>query len=279
MSPAGPVGYFLIDSLDSLLLTGLTDEYRRARDWVENLDFNLDDKFHTFEVSLVLAPFNLGKSVLTFADFANRSRFASSEGCSRRTTTLARTTGCSWTRPSTSPTACFQPSKRCACFPIESAISSSFRKAQRQTRVAFHVEDRRSRARCSCAQPSGLPMSFVNLAQRQGIPDPDNRGMTSVAEAGYVDSDSPYFSETQHLHPRTDVNRIALCLAPCRTLQVSRVPAHCSSCGLYRLYTPLYTLRNAAGSVALLLTFHTCLAARVQVPVAPDGQPHLPRQG
>lgn len=52
MSPAGPVGYFLIDSLDSLLLTGLTDEYRRARDWVENLDFDLDDKFHTFEVSL-----------------------------------------------------------------------------------------------------------------------------------------------------------------------------------------------------------------------------------
>ena len=42
-------------------------------------------------------------------------------------------------------------------------------------------------------------MSFVNLAQRQGIPDPDNRGMTSVAEAGYVDSDSQYGSpETRH---------------------------------------------------------------------------------
>jgi hypothetical protein len=27
-------------------------------------------------------------------------------------------------------------------------------------------------------------MSFVNLAQRIGIPDADNRGMTSVAEAG-----------------------------------------------------------------------------------------------
>lgn len=40
-------------------------------------------------------------------------------------------------------------------------------------------------------------MSFVNLAQRQGIPDPDNRGMTSVAEAGYVDSDSRYYSECQ----------------------------------------------------------------------------------
>lgn len=51
MSPAGPVGYFLIDSLDSLLLVGLEDEYQRARDWVANeLDFDLDDKYHTFEV-------------------------------------------------------------------------------------------------------------------------------------------------------------------------------------------------------------------------------------
>lgn len=50
MSPAGPVGYFLIDSLDSLLLVGLDDEYKRARDWVANINFDLDDKFHTFEV-------------------------------------------------------------------------------------------------------------------------------------------------------------------------------------------------------------------------------------
>lgn len=50
MSPAGPVGYFVIDSLDSLLLTGLKDEYQRARDWVAELSFDLDDKFHTFEV-------------------------------------------------------------------------------------------------------------------------------------------------------------------------------------------------------------------------------------
>lgn len=51
MSPAGPVGYFVIDSLDSLLLTNSTDEYKRARDWVEKLSFDLDDKYHTFEVS------------------------------------------------------------------------------------------------------------------------------------------------------------------------------------------------------------------------------------
>lgn len=39
-------------------------------------------------------------------------------------------------------------------------------------------------------------MSFVNLAQRQGIPDPDNRGMTSVAEAGYVDRHSVLVRDT-----------------------------------------------------------------------------------
>ena len=50
MSPSGPVGYFLIDSLDSLLLVGLDDEYKRARDWVASVNFDLDDKFHTFEV-------------------------------------------------------------------------------------------------------------------------------------------------------------------------------------------------------------------------------------
>jgi len=33
-------------------------------------------------------------------------------------------------------------------------------------------------------QPSGLPTSFVNLAQRKGVPDVDNNGLTSVAEAG-----------------------------------------------------------------------------------------------
>lgn len=50
MSPAGGVGYFVIDSLDSLLIMGLTDEYERARNWVEKLSFDIDDKFHNFEV-------------------------------------------------------------------------------------------------------------------------------------------------------------------------------------------------------------------------------------
>lgn len=58
MSPSGPVGYFIIDSLDSLLIANLTSSYQRARDWViETVDFSkLDDKFHTFEVRFPLSP-------------------------------------------------------------------------------------------------------------------------------------------------------------------------------------------------------------------------------
>lgn len=44
----------------------------------------------------------------------------------------------------------------------------------------------RGPAHARAPQPSGLPMSFVNLAQRRGIPDVDNSGLTSVAEAGCV---------------------------------------------------------------------------------------------
>ena len=71
MSPSGPVGYFIIDSLDSLLIANLTQEYQRARKWVvETVDFGrLDDKFHTFEVSrhtrFPLPPSLLRKEVLS----------------------------------------------------------------------------------------------------------------------------------------------------------------------------------------------------------------------
>jgi mannosyl-oligosaccharide alpha-1,2-mannosidase len=54
MSPKGPIGYFLIDSLDSLWMAGMKEEYQRARDWVQtDLDFSkLDDKYHTFEITI-----------------------------------------------------------------------------------------------------------------------------------------------------------------------------------------------------------------------------------
>lgn len=42
---------FIIDSLDSLLVFGLTEEFERARKWVKDLSFDIDDKFHNFEAS------------------------------------------------------------------------------------------------------------------------------------------------------------------------------------------------------------------------------------
>lgn len=130
MSPSGPVGYFLIDSLDSLLLTGLEDEYKRARDWVAAVSFELDDKFHTFEVrrvdGLVQArPCRVGsyragaqRNLAHIRLLTRRSRSASSGACSRRTTSRARRTRCSSTRPSTSPTVSSPHSTRCARSPL-----------------------------------------------------------------------------------------------------------------------------------------------------------------
>ena len=48
---AGGIGYTVVDSLDTMLIMGLGEEYQRARKWVKNeLDFNRDGNFNTFEV-------------------------------------------------------------------------------------------------------------------------------------------------------------------------------------------------------------------------------------
>lgn len=48
---AGGIGYTVIDSIDTMLIMGLDDEYQRARSWVANkLSFDRDGNFNTFEV-------------------------------------------------------------------------------------------------------------------------------------------------------------------------------------------------------------------------------------
>lgn len=45
----------IVDSLDSLLVLGLEDEYSRTRDWVRDaLDFDRDAEYNTFEVSPIV---------------------------------------------------------------------------------------------------------------------------------------------------------------------------------------------------------------------------------
>ena len=51
LTEAGGIGYTVIDSIDTMLLMGLQDEYARARKWVETkMTFDRDANFNTFEV-------------------------------------------------------------------------------------------------------------------------------------------------------------------------------------------------------------------------------------
>ncbi|THH14487.1 hypothetical protein EW146_g5847 [Bondarzewia mesenterica] len=53
LTAAGGIGYTVVDSLDTMLLMGLTEEYQRARDWVEKkMDLNRDANFNTFETTI-----------------------------------------------------------------------------------------------------------------------------------------------------------------------------------------------------------------------------------
>lgn len=48
----GGLGYMVVDSLDTMQIMGLKDEYNRAREWVANeLNFDKRGEFNTFEVS------------------------------------------------------------------------------------------------------------------------------------------------------------------------------------------------------------------------------------
>ncbi|BGP30573.1 mannosyl-oligosaccharide alpha-1,2-mannosidase [Rhodotorula toruloides] len=131
MSPAGPVGYFVIDSLDSLLLTNSTEEYRRARDWVEKLSFDLDDKYHTFEITIRV---------------------------------------------------------------LGGLLSAYHLSGETDQKLLDKAVDLADRLLPAFDTPSGLPLSFVNLKTRQGIADKDNRGWTSVAEAGTLQLEFKYLS-------------------------------------------------------------------------------------
>jgi hypothetical protein len=52
LTDAGGIGYTVVDSLDTMLIMGLDDEYARARAWVDTrLSFDKDASFNTFEVS------------------------------------------------------------------------------------------------------------------------------------------------------------------------------------------------------------------------------------
>ncbi|KAI0095160.1 glycoside hydrolase [Irpex rosettiformis] len=53
LTEAGGIGYTVADSIDTMLIMGLREEYERAREWVEEkLDFDKDGEFNTFETTI-----------------------------------------------------------------------------------------------------------------------------------------------------------------------------------------------------------------------------------
>ncbi|KAI1790982.1 glycoside hydrolase [Ganoderma leucocontextum] len=53
LTEAGGIGYTVADSIDTMLLMGLHDEYARARKWVETkMSFDRDADFNTFETTI-----------------------------------------------------------------------------------------------------------------------------------------------------------------------------------------------------------------------------------
>lgn len=54
LTDAGGIGYTVVDSIDTMLLMGLHQEYSRAREWVANkMSFERNATFNTFEVRSV----------------------------------------------------------------------------------------------------------------------------------------------------------------------------------------------------------------------------------
>ena len=54
LTEAGGIGYTVVDSIDTMLIMGLDEEYQRARQWVATkMDLDRDADFNTFEVSLL----------------------------------------------------------------------------------------------------------------------------------------------------------------------------------------------------------------------------------
>ena len=51
LTESGGIGYTVVDSIDTMLIMNLGQEYLRARDWIEKkLSFEREGKFNTFEV-------------------------------------------------------------------------------------------------------------------------------------------------------------------------------------------------------------------------------------
>ncbi|BEJ12701.1 hypothetical protein CspHIS471_0211610 [Cutaneotrichosporon sp. HIS471] len=140
LSEVGSIGYTVIDSLDSLLVMGFKDEYRRAADWCkEHLDFDRDATFNMFETTIrVLGGLEAAHYLSSISDDPEIKADAS--------------------------------------FYLERAV------------------DLGDRLLGAFESPTGIPWSGINLHTRTGIPDRDNQGFSSLAEATTLQLEFKYLS-------------------------------------------------------------------------------------
>ena len=139
LSKNGAIGFNIIDSLDAIQLMGLEDEYKRCRNWISNLTFDVDDKFNTFETTIRV----LGGLLSSY--YLSSNPFSESPGD-------------------------FDEMYLDLASDLGERLLSSF------------------------SIVSGLPLTYVNLSGREGIPDDDNRGFVSTAEAASLQLEFKYLS-------------------------------------------------------------------------------------
>ncbi|KAF8131577.1 glycoside hydrolase [Boletus edulis] len=132
LTKAGGIGYTVVDSIDTMLIMGLDEEYQRAREWVQNqLSFERDAAFSTFETTIRV----LGGLLTAYHLSAEDPMF------------------------------------------LEKALDLG-------NRILPVFET-----------PSGLPLSSVNLQRKEGVPDHDNNGLVSTAEAATLQLEFRYLSD------------------------------------------------------------------------------------
>ncbi|KAL1757148.1 glycoside hydrolase [Schizophyllum commune] len=125
------IGYTVVDSIDTMLLMHLDDEYKRAREWVaNNLSFDQEGEFSTFETTI-------------------------------------RVLG---------------------------GLLSAYHLSDKDSLYLEKAVDLAERMLPAFNTPTGLPLPRVNLKQRKGEEDPDNKGLISTAEAATLQLEFKYLA-------------------------------------------------------------------------------------
>lgn len=77
LTDAGGIGYTVIDSIDTIQIMGLDEEYKRARTWIANsLSFDRNGSFNTFEVYILVLVFRTYSFYIRAGDNSHARRSA-----------------------------------------------------------------------------------------------------------------------------------------------------------------------------------------------------------